>query len=233
MFSKDKKFISEMFNEISPTYDKLNHLFSAGQDLRWRKQAVEYLKKYYPPPRYILDLAAGTGDLGIEFLKLNPETIFSVDLSQMMLRINKEKLKDNRNVLVKAEAERLPFGDNFFDLCGISFGIRNFERLESCLIEIKRVLKRGGRLLVIEMFRPENRKLIHTFFDFYFSRLVPRLGNRISKSSYAYNYLFNSVNTFESAVEYSSMLKEIGYKIEFRKNNFLGIVNTVIAAYPS
>jgi demethylmenaquinone methyltransferase/2-methoxy-6-polyprenyl-1,4-benzoquinol methylase len=229
MFTKDKKFISAMFDEISPTYDRLNHLFSGKQDLRWRKLAVKYLKKKYPSPECILDLAAGSGDLGIEFMKLNPRNIFSVDLSSMMLKINKEKLYNSKNIPIRAEAEKLPFKDNFFDLCGISFGIRNFENLENCLIEIRRVLKDSGRLLVIEMFRPEKRKLSHILFDIYFSKLVPRIGNRISKSSYAYNYLFNSVNTFKSAEEYSSILEKSGYRIEFRKNNFLGIVNTVIA----
>ena len=157
------------------------------------------------------------------------EKIFSVDISLEMLKINGEKNPDNRNVLLKAEAERLPFSDNYFDLAGISFGIRNFEKLESCVKEIHRVLKKGGILLVIEMFRPEKKNIVHGIFDFYFSKLVPRLGNKLSRSTYAYNYLFNSVNTFKSANEYCGILKEAGYEIDYKKNNFLGIVNTVLA----
>ena len=229
MFTKDKKFISGMFDEISPTYDKLNHLFSANQDKRWRRLAIRQLQKRGFVPENILDLAAGSGDLGVEFLKLNPEKIFSVDISLEMLKINGEKNPDNRNVLLKAEAERLPFSDNYFDLAGISFGIRNFEKLESCVKEIHRVLKKGGILLVIEMFRPEKKNIVHGIFDFYFSKLVPRLGNKLSRSTYAYNYLFNSVNTFKSANEYCGILKEAGYEIDYKKNNFLGIVNTVLA----
>jgi demethylmenaquinone methyltransferase/2-methoxy-6-polyprenyl-1,4-benzoquinol methylase len=229
MFTKDKKFISGMFDEISPTYDKLNHLFSVNQDKRWRRLAIKQLQKRGFKPKYILDLAAGSGDLGVEFLKLNPEKIFSADISLEMLRINGEKNQDQRNILIKAEAERLPFPDNFFDIAGISFGIRNFEKLEICVKEIHRVLKKGGILLVIEMFRPEKKKIIHSIFDFYFSKLVPRIGNKLSKSTYAYNYLFNSVNTFKSVDEYCGILEASGYKIEYKKNNFLGIVNTVFA----
>jgi len=229
MYTKDKKFISGMFDEISPTYDKLNHLFSANQDKRWRKTAVKKLQNKGIKPKFILDLAAGSGDLGIEFLKLNPVQLFSTDISLEMLKINAVKNPDKRNILLKAEAERLPFPDNFFDLAGISFGIRNFERLDTCLKEIKRVLKKDGRLLVIEMFRPERKTIIHTLFDFYFSRLVTELGNKLSKSKYAYNYLFNSVNTFKSAAEYKALLHKSGFEVEYSKNNFLGIVNSVQA----
>ncbi len=229
MFTKDKKFISGMFDAISPTYDKLNHLFSANQDKRWRRLAIKQLQKRGFTPKNILDLAAGSGDLGVEFLKLNPEKIFSADISIEMLKINGEKNPDTRNILLKAEAERLPFPDNFFDLVGISFGIRNFERLETCVKEIHRVLKKGGILMVIEMFRPEKKNIVHSIFDFYFSKLVPRLGNKLSKSTYAYNYLFNSVNTFKSVNEYCRILEEAGYEIDYKKNNFLGIVNTVLA----
>ncbi len=229
MFTKDKKFISGMFDEISPTYDKLNHLFSANQDLRWRRLAVKYLMNQSSKPANILDLAAGSGDLGIEFLNLNPKRIFSADLSFKMLQVNKDKISDSRNMQIRAEAEHLPFEDNFFDLCGISFGIRNFENLGNCLIEIKRVLKKGGRLLVIEMFRPEKRGIFNRMFDFYFSKLMPILGNKLSKSTYAYNYLLSSVNTFKSVKEYCSMLTEAGLETEYVKNNFLGMVNTVIA----
>ncbi len=227
MFTKDKKFISGMFDEISPTYDKLNHLFSANQDKRWRRMAVNNLQKNGVSAKYILDLAAGSGDLGIEFLKMNPDKVFSVDISLEMLKINAVKNHDKRNILLKAEAEKLPFPDNYFDLAGISFGIRNFERLENCVREINRVLKKGGRLMVIEMFRPEKKTIIHGLFDFYFSKLVPKLGNKLSKSRYAYNYLFNSVNTFKSVGEYSTILKKSGFEIEYSKNNFLGIVNTM------
>ena len=229
MFTKDKKFISGMFDEISPTYDKLNHLFSANQDLRWRRKAVEYIQKQNTPVSDILDLAAGSGDLGVEFLKLNPEHLFSVDISPKMLEINEKKLNDSRNKIILAEAENLPFEDNCIDVCGIAFGIRNFEKLENCLIEINRVLKKGGMLLVIEMFRPERKKIINRLFNFYFSRLMPVIGNKIAKSNYAYQYLLDSVYSFLSVKEYCSLLRSTGYETTCFKNNFLGMVNTVAA----
>jgi len=229
MFTKNKKFISGMFDEISPTYDKLNHLFSANQDLRWRRKAVEYIQKQNTPISDILDLAAGSGDLGMEFLKLDPERLFSVDISSKMLKINEKKLNDSRNKIILAEAENLPFEDNCIDICGIAFGIRNFEKPEDCLIEINRVLKKGGLLLVIEMFRPERKKIINRLFNFYFSRLMPVIGNKIAKSNYAYQYLLSSVYSFLSVKEYCSMLRRNGYETIYRKNNFLGMVNTVTA----
>lgn len=229
MFTKDKKFISGMFDEISPTYDKLNHLFSARQDLRWRRKAIEQLRNQNTGIDNILDLAAGSGDLGVEFLKLNPQKLFSVDISPKMLEINEQKLSDRRNITILAEAENLPFEDNFFDVCGIAFGIRNFERLADCLAEIRRTLKKGGKLVVIEMFRPERKKILNRMFNLYFSKLMPAAGNKIAKSNYAYQYLLSSVYTFKSVNEYNSMLHATGFKTNYSKNNFLDVVYTVIA----
>ena len=146
-----------------------------------------------------------------------------------MLEINNQKLNNERNITILAEAEYLPFEDNYFDICGIAFGIRNFERLENCLSEINRVLKDGGKLMVIEMFRPERKKIINRMFNFYFSRFMPAAGNKIAKSNYAYQYLLSSVYTFKSVNEYTEMLKKSGFEISFVKNNFLGIVHTVIS----
>jgi demethylmenaquinone methyltransferase/2-methoxy-6-polyprenyl-1,4-benzoquinol methylase len=229
MYTKDKKFISGMFDEISPTYDKLNHLFSARRDLSWRRKAIEQLKNQNTVFNNILDLAAGSGDLGVEFLKLNPQKLFSADISPKMLGINKQKLNDSRNCTILAEAENLPFENDFFDVCGIAFGIRNFERLENCLVEINRVLKNGGKLVIIEMFRPERKKVLNRMFNFYFSRLMPVAGNKLAKSNYAYQYLLSSVYTFISVNEYSSMLYETGFNVNYVKNNFIDVVYTVIA----
>lgn len=218
-----------MFDEISPYYDRLNHLFSMKQDIRWRKKAIRYLLSQHAKSEFILDLATGSGDLALEFLKLNPSKIFSVDLSMEMLKINRTKLNSTRNVLIQAEAEHLPFDDNYIDITGIAFGVRNFESLGNCLKEIKRVLKLGGKFVTIEMFRNSKNNLSTKLFGFYFRSIVPKAGNVLSRSSYAYNYLFNSVNTFISVDEYSSLLASSGFVVENVHDNFLGIVNTVIA----
>lgn len=234
MYPKDKSFISRMFDEISPVYDLLNHLFSLNQDKLWRKQAVKYLVSKDVKARNILDLASGSGDLAVEFLRMNPERIFSVDISSEMLKVNREKLNQvNRsavNVPVAAEAAKLPFPDEFFDVAGISFGIRNFDSLQLCLEEIHRVLKPGGRLAVIEMFGSESEALRIRLFRLYFNKVVPRIGRIISKSSYAYDYLYDSVETFMTVEEFSDLLTELGFEIEKVRNNFLGIVNTIISS---
>lgn len=226
---KDKQFIGKMFDEISPTYDKLNHLFSAMQDKRWRKKAVNLLIGQNFKPENILDLASGSGDLALEMLRLNPVRLYSVDLSFEMLKLNREKIRSANNFAVQAEAELLPFKDELFDLAGIAFGVRNFEELESCIVEIKRVLKPGGKFLTIEMFRNNSEGITRKSFNYYFKKIVPKLGNKMSNSDYAYDYLYDSVDTFLTAEEYCLELTNYGFRIEYTKNNFMGIVNTIIA----
>lgn len=218
-----------MFDEISPTYDKLNHLLSGYQDIRWRRKAVKYLQSLNAEYNVILDLAAGSGDLGVEFLALKPQKIYSVDLSAEMLKLNKEKLPKDINETIQAEAEHLPFDDNKFDLCGIGFGVRNFQNLKNCLLEINRVLKPGAKFLTMEMFKPEKQTLANRSFKLYFENVLPKIGNAVSKSDYAYDYLFQSVDSFISHKEYSSLLEDTGFKVIKTANNFLGIVYSVFA----
>jgi demethylmenaquinone methyltransferase/2-methoxy-6-polyprenyl-1,4-benzoquinol methylase len=230
--SKNPVLIGQMFDEISPKYDLLNHLISAGQDIRWRKNAIKELRKLNTEYNAILDLAAGSGDLSKEMLNLSPGILISADLSLEMLKITSEKINDKRNVLIRADAANLPFGDNTFDLVGISFGVRNFEYLDKALTEIFRVLKPGGKFLTIEMFKSTSRNYILKGFLFYFNKLVPRVGKMISRSEYAYNYLFKSVATFKTIYEYKSLLKNTGFTVLSSKNNFLGIVYSTIASKP-
>jgi demethylmenaquinone methyltransferase/2-methoxy-6-polyprenyl-1,4-benzoquinol methylase len=228
-YTKNKQFIGGMFDEISPTYDKLNHLLSGYQDNRWRKNAVKYLATLSSNYDNILDLASGSGDLGMEFLKLNPKRIFSADLSFEMLKIDKAKLPIDINQAVKAEAEHLPFKSGYFDLCGIGFGVRNFERLTECTTEIARVLKPGGKFITIEMFKPLKPNIANKSFRLYFEKILPKIGNTLSKSDYAYSYLFESVDNFINIQQYSEILQKSGFKIMKTTNNFLGIVNSIFA----
>lgn len=218
-----------MFDEISPSYDRLNHLLSGYQDNRWRKNAVNYLSSLSSNYKKILDLAAGSGDLGTEFLKLSPQKLYSVDLSFEMLKLNHTKHTSEINTVVKSDAQNLPFKDGFFDLCGIGFGVRNFEHLNECIIEINRVLKIGGKFVTIEMFKPDNPNIFNKLFKLYFEKILPKIGNSVSGSKYAYDYLFESVDNFLSVKNYTELLKKYGFLIKKVKNNFLGIVNTVTA----
>lgn len=228
-YTKDKEFIGKMFDEISPTYDRLNHLLSGYQDKRWRKKAVKYLASLSGNYDNILDLAAGTGDLGTEFLNLKPQKIYSVDLSAEMLKINKEKLNSEINETIQAEAEHLPFESGLFSLCGIGFGVRNFQNLENCIKEINRVLKPGARFLTIEMFKPEKQTIANKSFKLYFEKVIPKIGNKLSNSNYAYDYLFESVDNFISVKNYSELLERNSFKILKTDNNFLGFVYSVFA----
>ncbi len=218
-----------MFDEISPTYDRLNHLLSGYQDKRWRKKAVKYLASIGTNYDTILDLAAGSGDLGMEFLALNPKKIYSVDLSAEMLKLNKEKLPKDINEIIQAEAEHLPFKDSLFDICGIGFGVRNFQDLENCLREINRVLKPGAKFVTIEMFKPEKQTMANKSFKLYFEKVLPKIGNTLSNSEYAYDYLFQSVDSFMSHKAYSQLLEQTGFKTIKVTNNFLGFVYSVFA----
>lgn len=222
---KSRKKIEEMFDEIAPTYDKLNHLFTARSDIIWRRKIVKYListgRNFYN----IVDLASGTGDLTIELLKLEPKKIYAVDISKKMLEIQKEKVNDKRLELIQAEAANMPFDDNSIDLVTIGFGIRNFEDLEISLKEIKRVLKNDGYLIILEMFKAE--KISSKLFNYYFSRIMPFLGNKLSKSKTAYNYLSDSVQNFLTVKEFSDICKNNGFETEKTVNNFIGVVNTI------
>jgi len=222
---KSRKKIEEMFDEIAPTYDKLNHLFTARSDIIWRRKIVKYListgRNFYN----IVDLATGTGDLTIELLKLEPKKIYAVDISKKMLEIQKGKVNDKRLELIQAEAANMPFDDSSIDLVTIGFGIRNFEDLEISLKEIKRVLKNDGYLIVLEMFKAE--KISSKLFNYYFSRIMPFLGNKLSKSKTAYNYLSDSVQNFLTVKEFSDICKNNGFETEKTVNNFIGVVNTI------
>ncbi|MGY8793453.1 MAG: ubiquinone/menaquinone biosynthesis methyltransferase, partial [Gammaproteobacteria bacterium] len=151
-----KEQIAAMFNSISGKYDFLNHFLSLGIDILWRKRAVRLLKNHQP--KLILDIATGTGDFAIEALSLNPEKIIGVDISEGMLSIGREKLiKKNltdKIELLSGDSEVLPFEDNFFDAVIVSFGVRNFENLEKGLSDMLRVLKPGGKVVILEFSKP-------------------------------------------------------------------------------
>ena len=221
--SKDK--IESMFDEIAPSYDKLNHLFTLNIDIRWRREIVKYIRDKIISSEYILDLATGTGDLTAELLKLEPVRICAADISEKMLEVQRKKITDNRLELIQADVKELPFESNEFDVVTIGFGVRNFEHLEDSLKEIRRVMKPGGRLIVLEMFRSGGMKT--GMFNLYFGKVMPYFGNKISGSTYAYSYLFKSVNSFLTVSEFISVCRKCEFDYEFTKNNFLGIVNTV------
>jgi len=200
-----------MFNAISPKYDFLNHFLSLGIDILWRKKAIRLLKK--DNPRFILDVATGTGDFAIEALALKPEQIIGVDISTGMLEIGRKKMTSkgyHQIQLMEGDSENLPFEENKFDAAIVGFGVRNFENLEKGLKEILRVLKPGGKLVVLEFSKPRAFPF-KQLYSFYFTHILPRIGKWFSRDASAYTYLPDSVRAFPDGENFVSILSAAGY----------------------
>jgi demethylmenaquinone methyltransferase / 2-methoxy-6-polyprenyl-1,4-benzoquinol methylase len=211
--SGKKEQMAKMFNNISHRYDFLNHLLSMGIDRLWRKTAIRFLKPL--KPQRILDVATGTGDFAIQALSLNPQKITGVDISEGMLNIGRqkvEKLKLSGKIeLLAGDSENLQFAEDTFDAVTVGFGVRNFEDLERGLGEIRRVLKPGGTLVVLEFSRPRKFPM-RQLYNFYFKNILPGLGRLISKDPSAYTYLPESVEAFPDGMDFENILKKVGFK---------------------
>lgn len=202
-----------MFNNISFRYDFLNHFLSLGIDRLWRKTAIRMLRSI--KPRHILDVATGTGDFAIQALSLNPEKVTGIDISEGMLSVGRrkvEKLKLTGKIdLVTGDSENLQFPDDTFDAVTVGFGVRNFEDLVKGLTEIRRVLKKGGMLVVLEFSKPAGFPMRH-LYNFYFRNILPGLGRLISKDRAAYTYLPESVEAFPDGMDFENILRKVGFK---------------------
>lgn len=212
--SKSKKEeVAEMFNNISGKYDFLNHFLSLGIDKIWRKKAVKMLREIQP--KRVLDIATGTGDFAIESLKLNPTEIVGIDISSGMLEKGREKMVkrkvDHIISMQLGDSEDLPFEDNYFDGLTVGFGVRNFENLEKGLAEMLRVIRPGGKAIILEFSRPKKFP-IKQGFNFYSNTIIPILGKTISKDAKAYTYLPESVAAFPEGKDFEVILEKLGYK---------------------
>ncbi len=220
-----KKQVEKMFDSIAFRYDFLNHFLSAGIDVGWRKKAIKQLRSL--APKAILDVATGTGDMAILACKLlKVEKITGIDISDGMLEIGKKKIKNlglqNRVELLKGDSETIKFTDNSFDAVTVAFGVRNFQDLELGLNEIKRVLKPGGKLIVLECTKPK-LPVIKNFYNLYLNIIAPRIGRMISKNKDAYQYLNESVQKFPEGKDFVEILNKLGYKNASCKTLSLGI----------
>ncbi len=207
-----KEQVAKMFNNISPKYDLLNHLLSLGIDIRWRKKAIKLLKS--SDPKTILDVATGTADFAIEAISLHPENIVGVDISDGMLEIGKEKINKKGLAdiisLENGDSENLRFSDNIFDAVIVAFGVRNFENLENGLANMHRVLKTGGKVVILEFSKPTSFPF-KQLYNFYFKSILPIIGNVISKDNAAYTYLPESVQAFPQGSKFLEILTNIGF----------------------
>lgn len=209
-----KEQVADMFNNISKTYDFLNHFMSLGIDIIWRKIAINELKALRP--KRILDVATGTGDFAFEALSiLKPEKIVGVDISRGMLDVAEQKIK-KRNLSQQFEvklgdSEKLPFEGDEFDAVTVAYGVRNFENLEKGLTDMLRVLKPGGKAVVLEFSKPKAFP-VKQLYNFYFNYITPGIGKLFSKDARAYSYLPESVAAFPDGKTFTALMDKVGYK---------------------
>lgn len=217
----DKNFVRSMFNNIAPTYDKLNHILSLNIDKIWRRKAVKRICKNLRNSEsqnlksaHVLDVACGTADSTVALAKSGIPFVTGIDISEGMIKIGKEKiasLKLNNISLQVEDCENLSFKDNRFDAAFIAFGIRNFEDKKKGLNELRRVLKDNGHLLILELSVPQNRMLL-SLYKLYFLHILPFIGKKISGDSVAYTYLPQSVMNFPKPKEFMNMMEECGFR---------------------
>jgi len=210
--SSKKEEVAEMFNNISKRYDFLNHFLSLGIDKIWRKKAIKQLREI--EPKKILDIATGTGDFAIAAMKLKPTEVIGVDISKGMLDVGIEKMKrkglDDVIQMRIGDSEQLPFEDGYFDALTVGFGVRNYENLEKGLTDMLRVLRPGGKAIILEFSKPKKFPM-KQLFGFYSKRIIPFFGKRISKDERAYAYLPESVAAFPEGKAFTGILEKIGY----------------------
>lgn len=210
-----KQQVAEMFNNISHSYDFLNHFFSLGIDVLWRKKAIRILKK--ENPKLILDVATGTGDFALEAvrMKMDGAQIIGVDISAGMIEVGRKKVAvkklEHAITFQIADSENLPFNDEHFDAFTVAFGVRNFQNLSKGLSEMLRVLKPGGTGVIIEFSRPK-RFPVKQLFTFYFKYVMPTIGRLVSKDARAYTYLPESVDAFPAGNDFIQIMNKIGYR---------------------
>ena len=207
-----KEQVTQMFDTISGNYDGLNRVISFGIDVKWRKKVIKLVKETHP--KRVMDVATGTGDLAISLAETSAEKIVGLDISPGMLAVGSEKVS-NRQLsqkieMVLGDSENLTFEDSFFDAVTVAFGVRNFENLEKGLSEIYRVLKPGGRFVVLETSVPEKTPYKQGY-RFYTKYLLPLIGRVFSKDKAAYAYLCESASVFPYGAAFNNILKKIGF----------------------
>ncbi|SDL95735.1 demethylmenaquinone methyltransferase / 2-methoxy-6-polyprenyl-1,4-benzoquinol methylase [Pedobacter sp. ok626] len=209
-----KEQVATMFNNISGTYDFLNHFLSLGIDILWRKKAIKELKAI--KPRVMLDVATGTGDFAFEAINiLKPEKIIGVDISEGMLDVARKKIAE-RNLqhifsVQMGDSEGLHFPDNHFDAITVAFGVRNYQNLEKGLADMYRVLKPEGKIVILEFSKPRAFP-IRQGYNFYSQQVLPFFGKVFSKDSRAYTYLPESVAAFPDGEDFIKLMDKVGFK---------------------
>jgi demethylmenaquinone methyltransferase / 2-methoxy-6-polyprenyl-1,4-benzoquinol methylase len=220
-----KSQVAEMFDKIAFRYDFLNRFLSGGIDIYWRKRAIAELKEVNP--KLVLDVATGTADVALLLHKyLDPEKVIGIDISEGMLehgrqKVEKQKLK-HKIELQAGDSEAIKFPNNTFDAITVAFGVRNFENLQQGLAEMLRVLKPGGKLVVLEFSKPKKR-VFKSLYNVYMNIIAPQAGKWFTQNKKAYQYLTKSVKAFPDGHEFLHILRQTGYTDTYLKTLSLGI----------
>ncbi len=208
----EKHYVRSLFDSIAYRYDLLNHVLSGGVDFYWRRKAIEHLQDIHP--KRILDVATGTADFAIAALRLQPEKVIGIDIAEEMLKRGRAKIAQRALgeviSLHTGEAEHLAFEADSFDAAIVAFGARNFENLERGLSEMYRVLRRGGKIVVLEFSRPRWFPFRQLYF-FYFRFILPVIGKAISRHREAYAYLPDTVMKFPEGEDFLNILRQTGF----------------------
>lgn len=219
-----KEKVQEMFNGIAPKYDLLNHLLSLGIDKAWRRKAMRELER--GAKDRVLDVACGTGDFSIEALRHGVRQVVGVDISENMLAVAREKARDKgleeQLEFLYGDSEQLTFPDGNFDAVTVAFGVRNFEHLERGLREMCRVLRPGGRVVILEFSTPD-RFPMKQLYRFYFKHILPRVGGLVSGDRGAYEYLPASVFAFPQGDRFLDIMRACGFRDVRRRPLTFGI----------
>lgn len=207
-----KPHIERMFDSIAPRYDLLNRVLSGGIDQRWRRKVIWEVMELSPDR--VLDIATGTADLAIQAARNGVDRVVGVDISEEMLEVGRGKVRkgnlEGRITLQRGDAEKLPFSDRQFQGAMVAFGVRNFEDLAAGLSEIHRILKPGGKFVVLEFSRPSVFP-VKQAYAFYSRFILPMIGRLISGDSGAYTYLPESINVFPEGDAFLQWMRDAGF----------------------
>ncbi|MBD5261955.1 MAG: bifunctional demethylmenaquinone methyltransferase/2-methoxy-6-polyprenyl-1,4-benzoquinol methylase UbiE [Bacteroides sp.] len=231
------KQVGEMFDAIAPSYDFMNTMMTGGLHIRWRNKALKMSAGRLPEggPQKVLDVACGTGDVSFRLHELFPRAeITGLDLSPGMLKVADRKLATmdadarERISFMVGDSLKMPFPDASFDMVTVAYGVRNFERLEDGYREMRRVLKPGGVLCVIELSEPAN-PLIRSGYRLYSRNVIPFIGRMVSKDTRAYSYLPESIAACPQRGDMTAMMERAGFRDATYRSLTLGVITIYIA----
>ena len=231
------KQVGEMFDAIAPSYDFMNTMMTGGLHIRWRNKALKMAAGRLPEgnPRKVLDVACGTGDVSFRLHELFPDAeVTGLDLSPGMLAIARRKLAAmpaearEKISFMEGDSLRMPFADDTFDMVTVAYGVRNFERLEDGYREMRRVLKPGGVLCVIELSEPAN-PLIKAGYRLYSRHVIPLAGRMVSHDTRAYSYLPESIAACPQRGDMTAMMERAGFRDASYRSLTMGVITIYIA----